>query len=208
MDEALLIKSLREGEEGAFAWLVQKYHNSLVRLASSYVQDTGLAEEVAQETWIAILKGIGRFEGRARLKTWMFTILTNRAKTRSQREGRSFSFTELDHLFEDEPTVPPERFHPPNSQRSPGHWIVHPTAWEDAPEKLILSKEFLGIALTAVSELPPGQRAVITLCDVEGFSSEEACNILGISETNQRVLLHRARAKVRGILENYLNSEN
>jgi len=128
MDEALLIKFLREGDEDAFLWLVQKYHNSFVRLALPYVQDKGLAEEVAQETWIAILNGLARFEGRAKLKTWIFTILINRAKTRGQREKRSLPFSEFDPFFEDEPTVDPARFYPPDSQRSPGHWIVHPSS--------------------------------------------------------------------------------
>ena len=209
MDDALLVKSLREGEEGAFAWLVQKYHNSLVRLALSYVQDRGLAEEVAQETWIAVLKGLDRFEIRSSLKTWIFTILTNRAKTRSQRERRSLPISELDDPFGDESTVAPERFRPMNSQTLPGHWIVHPSSWDDVlPESAILSQELQDVVLTAISDLPLGQRAVITLCDIEGFSADEVCNILGISETNQRVLLHRARAKVRNILENYLNLED
>jgi RNA polymerase sigma-70 factor (ECF subfamily) len=209
MDDALLVKSLREGEEGAFAWLVQKYHNSLVRLALSYVQDRGLAEEVAQETWIAVLKGLDRFEIRSSLKTWIFTILTNRAKTRSQRERRSLPFSELDDPFGDESTVAPERFRSMNSQTLPGHWIVHPSSWDDVlPESAILSQELQDVVLTAISDLPLGQRAVITLCDIEGFSADEVCNILGTSETNQRVLLHRARAKVRNILENYLNLED
>jgi RNA polymerase sigma-70 factor (ECF subfamily) len=209
MDEALLVKSLREGEEGAFAWLVQKYHNSLVRLASFYVQDKGLAEEVAQETWIAVLKGLDRFKGRSSLKTWIFTILTNRAKTSSQRENRSVPYSKLDDPLENEPTVDPGRFRPPNSQTLPGHWVVHPSSWDDVlPERALLSQELLDVVLMAISDLPPGQRAVITLCDIEGFSAEEACNILEISETNQRVLLHRARAKVRNSLEGYLDSED
>ena len=208
MDETSLLKSLRISDEGAFTWLVQQYHNSLVRLAFSYVGDSGLAEEVAQETWLAVLKGLDRFEGRSTIKTWIFTILTNRAKTRAQREKRSLPFVNLDDAFENEPTVDPARFNPSTSPTFPGHWSVNPVSWENIPEKTMLSREFYNVVLKAVSDLPPGQQAVITLCDIEGFSPKETCNILDISETNQRVLLHRARARVRQALENYLKMEN
>jgi len=208
MDETSLLKSLRKSDEGAFAWLVQQYHNSLVRLAFSYVGDSGLAEEVAQETWLAVLKSLDRFEGRSTIKTWIFTILTNRAKTRAQREKRFLSLVDLDETFENEPTVDPARFNPSASPRFPGHWSVNPVSWENIPEKTMLSRELYDVVLKAVSELSLGQQAVITLCDIEGFSSKETCNILSISETNQRVLLHRARARVRQALENYLKMEN
>ena len=207
VDEVLLVKSLMEGDEDAFSWLVQQYHNSLVRLALSYVQDVVLAEEVAQETWIAVLKGLDRFESRSSLKTWIFTILTNQAKTYRRREKQNLPLSEFDDPLENEPTVDPNRFYSKNSPTSPGHWIIRPITWNDVPETVLLSHELLSVVKKAVSELPPGQQAVMTLCDIEGFSAEEACNILGISETNQRVLLHRARAKVRSVLENYLNPE-
>lgn len=207
MDENFLLISLRGGDEGAFTWIVQQYHHSLVRLASSYVGDGGLAEEVVQETWISVLKGLGRFEGRSSLKTWIFSILTNRAKTRAQQEKRILPFSDLDSAFASEPTVAPARFRPSTSPTLPGHWAVKPVSWDSIPEKTMLSREMLDVVLKAVSDLSPGQRAVITLCDIEGFSSDEACNILGISETNQRVLLHRARARVRRVLEDYLNAE-
>jgi len=206
-DENSLIESLREGDEDAFAWLVQKYHNSLVRLAFTFVQDKSLAEEVAQDTWVAILKGLDRFEGRSSLKTWIFTILSNRAKTRGQREKRFLSFSEFNYPLEDEPAVNPGRFRPPTSPTYAGHWLADPSSWDGIPESVMLSQELLNVVGKAISELPPGQRAVIMLCDIEGFSSVEACNILGITETNQRVLLHRARAKVRTVLEDYLNME-
>lgn len=207
VDEAVLLKSLSEGDEDAFTWLVQQYHSSLVRVALSYVEDEVLAEEVAQETWIAVLKGLNRFESRSSLKTWIFTILVNRAKTYSQREKRNLLLSEFEDLLENEPTVDPGRFFPHDSQKSPGHWIKHPTSWEDIPENIMLSRELMNVVLTAISALPSGQMAVITLCDIEGFSTEETCNILGVSETNQRVLLHRARAKIRSVLEKYLKPE-
>lgn len=207
VDEALLLKSLSEGNEDAFTWLVQQYHGSLVRLALSYVEDEVLAEEVAQETWIAVLRGLDRFESRSSLKTWIFTILVNRAKTYNQREKRTLLLSEFEDLLESEPTVDPDRFFSPDSQKSPGHWIKHPTSWEQVPESIMLSRELMNIVLTAISALPSGQMAVITLCDIEGFSTEETCNILGVSETNQRVLLHRARAKIRSVLEKYLKPE-
>ena len=208
VDNGSLLTSLREGDEGAFTWLVQQYHNSLVRLAINYVGDYAIAEDVAQETWIAVLKGLDRFEGRSSVKTWIFTILTNRAKTRGQREKRSLPFSELDTALENQPTVDPQRFKPLNSQAFPGHWALKPASWENIPEQTMLSQELLNVVRKAVSELPPGQQAVIELSDIEGFSSNDVCNILGISETNQRVLLHRARAKVREALEDYLKMEN
>ena len=207
LDEALLLESLRGGDEGAFAWLVQQYHNSLVRLALLYLDNEAQAEEVAQETWIAVLNGLTRFEGRSNLKTWMFTILTNQAKTRGRREKRTLSFSELEEGLENTPTVDPERFKPSNSITSANHWSVNPSTWNNIPEESFLSQEMLYIVHDAVSTLPGNQRAVITLRDIEGFSSGDVCNILGISETNHRVLLHRARAKVRGVLEDYLNTE-
>jgi RNA polymerase sigma-70 factor (ECF subfamily) len=208
MDEALLLRSLRSGDEGAFTWLIQKHHASLVRLAQSFVQEERLAEEIAQETWIAVLNGLNRFEGRSSLKTWIFTILTNQAKTRGQREKRMLSFSDLEDSLEYIPTVDPERFRPPNSETSPNHWITQPLSWDDIPEERFLSRELLQVVHEAIAALPGSQKTVITLHDIEGFSSDETCNILGISETNQRVLLHRARARVRTSLENYLNMEN
>jgi len=208
IDEVSLLESLRGGDESAFSWLVQQYHNSMMRLALLYVQDNGLAEEVAQETWVAVLKGLNRFEGRSSIKTWIFTILTNQAKTRGRREKRTVSFSELEEALENKPTVDPKRFKPSNSAASADHWFVNPSSWKDIPEEAFLSQEMLHMVWDTVSTLPENQRVVITLRDMEGFSSNEVCNILGISETNHRVLLHRARAKVRSVLEDYLNSEN
>ena len=206
--EQNLIKQLRRGDEQSFELLVTQYHPSLVRLANIYVNDPSLAEEVAQETWIAVLKGLDRFEGRSSLKTWIFTILTNRAKTRAQREKRTIAFSTLedpDYLEPGEASVDPERFRPPDSPEWAGHWLFKPTSWEISPESSLLSREFRTLVEKAIAALPPGPRAVITMRDIDGWTSDEVCNILGISETNQRVLLHRARSKVRRALEQYFD---
>lgn len=170
----------------------------------TFVSSPAVAEEVVQETWIGVLEGIGRFEGRSSLKTWIFRILTNQAKTRGVRERRSTPFSPLGHSTEEPevPAVDPARFH------TSGYWVDHwnalPRYWDDeTPERLFLSKEGLVQIEKAISALPPTQRQVITLRDVEGLTAVEVCNILSIGETNQRVLLHRARSHVRRALEKY-----
>ncbi len=205
--EAGLVEALRSGDEAAFGMLFEKYHASLVRLALMYVADRAAAEEVAQETWLAVLQGLDRFEGRASLKTWIFTILINRAKTRGQRESRSvpFSALETDEVDAGEPALDPDRFLPrQESARWAGHWKDDPRRWDDLPETRILSQETLACIRQAIEALPPNQQRAIILRDIDGFSAQEVCNILEISETNQRVLLHRARSKVRQALEKYL----
>ena len=201
-NEHELVESLRAGDEAAFAALVDRYHASLVRLARLYVRDPAVAEEVAQETWLAVLGGIDRFEGRSSLKTWLFRILTNRAKTRGERERRSVPFSSVTPN-PDDPAVDPERFQD-ETGRYPGGWRESPQPWEGDPEERLLAGEARALILDAIEQLPPNQRAVITLRDIEGFSSEETRNVLDVSETNQRVLLHRARSKVRRALEKYL----
>ncbi len=205
-DETDLLAALRRGDEAAFTDLVEQYHTSLVRLAMLYVHDTSVAEEVAQETWLAVLQGLERFEGRSSLKTWIYTILTNRAKTRSLRENRSLSFSDLGPASPDEPIVDPDRFNPPDHPNEPGSWAQKPESWND-PEQRLLSGETLAQVGKAIAGLPDNQRIVISLRDVDGFSSQEVCNILEISETNQRVLLHRARSKVRRALERYFQEQ-
>jgi len=204
-DEAQLVEALRAGDEAAFMFLVDRYQAALVRLALMYVADRAAAEEVAQETWVAVLQGLDRFEGRSSLKTWIFSILTNRAKTRGQREGRFVPLSTLGDpdAEEMEASVSPERFYSPEGPW-PYHWISLPRNWDYMPEERFDSAEMRAQIQQAVDALPPQQREVITLRDVEGLSSEEVCNVLGISETNQRVLLHRARTKVRRALEQYL----
>lgn len=206
--EAGLVDALRSGDDSAFEVLFEKHHTALVRLALMYVSDRAVAEEVAQETWLGVLHGLDRFEGRASLKTWIFTILINRAKTRGLRESRSLPFSALgdaDADGPDEPAVAPERFLTRQESAGwAGHWREDPRRWDDLPETRVLSQETLGCIRQAIDALPLNQQRVITLRDVDGFSAEEVCNILEISETNQRVLLHRARSKVRQALEKYL----
>jgi len=204
-DETALIEALRRRDEAAFVELVDRYHGSLVRLAQMYVPDRAAAEDVVQDTWLGVLKGIDRFEGRSSFKTWLFRILTNTAKTRGVREARSVPFSTLFDAESEaaEPTVTPDRFVSPDEQWA-GSWSIAPSAWTDQPETRLLSREALAHIRSAIAALPPAQREVITLRDVEGWGSDEVCNALDITETNQRVLLHRARSKVRAALEDYL----
>ena len=202
-EEMRLVDGLRAGSEAAFRELMRMYGASMLRVAQLYVRSRAVAEEVVQETWLGVLKGIGRFEGRSSLKTWLFRILTNTAKTRGEREGRSVPFSALGSADDDGgATVDPDRFLGPE-ERFPGHWSSPPSSWE--PEERLLAAETLDVVQAAIDALPPAQAIVITMRDVEGFSSEEVRNALDLSETNQRVLLHRARAKVRRALEDHLS---
>src|SRR5256885_2748755 len=200
-NEQELVAALRTGDETAFVALVDRYHASLVRLARMYVRQPSVAEEVAQETWLAVLNGIDRFEGRSSLKTWLFRILTNRAKTRGERERRSVPFSAIGEA--DEPSVNPDHFQVQGDQH-PGGWRDFPHSWEGDPEERLLASETRRLILATIEELPPAQRAVITLRDIEGFGADDVCNVLELSDTNQRVLLHRARSRVRRALEQYL----
>jgi RNA polymerase sigma-70 factor, ECF subfamily len=175
----------------------------LVRVARLYVSSQAVAEEVAQETWLGVLTGIDRFEGRSSLKTWLFRILTNIAKTRGVRESRSVPFSALTPEDEGE-SVDRNRFRPADSERAALHWAIPPAIWSTEPDERLLAGETRELILKTIDSLPPNQRAAIVLRDIEGFSSEEVRNELGVGETNQRVLLHRARSKVRQALEDYL----
>ena len=203
--DSSLIEALRNRDESAFTSLVGRYSTALLRLAMLYVPSRAVAEEVVQETWFGVLQGIDRFEGRSSLKTWLFSILTNRAQTRGLREGRSIPFSVLWNPDHDpwEPAVEPERFLDAGHPQWPGHWASPPESWSRTPEENLLSQETRSILERAIAALPPAQREVITLRDIEEWSSEEVCNALGLSETNQRVLLHRARSRVRRALEGY-----
>ena len=201
LQESQLLEALRAGDADAFADLTRSLHASLVRVAQIYVSRRSLAEEVVQETWLAVLEGLDRFEGRSSLKTWIFRILANRAKTRAQRERRTIPFSALEPGRIQEPALEPERFRGAEDPRWPGHWAAPPQGW---PDEKLLSAETRDKLAEAIEALPASQRAVVSLRDVEGWSSEEVCNALDISETNQRVLLHRARSKVRKALEEYL----
>ena len=202
-DDAALLARLRAGEEEAFGQLVSKYHGSLLRLAMSFVSERTAAEEVVQDTWLGVIRGLSDFEGRSLLKTWIFRILANRAQTRGKREARSIPFSSLKKPESEsgyEPAVDPSRFN------ARGMWAQPPPRWTNAPpEELLAQRQTMEFIQGAIAELPENQRAVITLHDMEDFAPDEICNILEISETNQRVLLHRARSKIRRALEEHLS---
>jgi RNA polymerase sigma-70 factor (ECF subfamily) len=199
-----LITALRAGDEAAFMALVQQHHATMVRLAASYVGSQAVAEDVAQEAWAKALRSLNSFEGRSTLKTWLFRILTNTALTTAKREGRTIPFTDLEPAAGDEPSVEPERFI--GEGEWAGHWTEYPRRWDtDSAEAATVRRETLARVQQAIDALPENQRAVITLHDVEGWESKDICNVLGLSETNQRVLLHRARGKVRQALEKYFD---
>jgi RNA polymerase sigma-70 factor (ECF subfamily) len=197
-----VVAALRRGDEAVFAELVDAYSPGLMRMAQMFVRDRAVAEEVVQETWLAVLRGVDRFEGRSSLKTWIFRILMNTAKTRAQREARSVPFSAV--VGEDEPSVDPDRFLGPD-QRFAGGWMLGPSDWP-TPEDELLQGETRDAILEAINRLPEAQRAVITMRDVEGFPAEEVTAALGITDGNQRVLLHRARSKVRGAIEAHLGA--
>jgi len=200
-NEKDVVQRLREGDEAAFTHLVETYHAPLTRFALLFVGDRSVAEEVVQDTWMAVLSGLDTFEGRSALKSWIFSILANRAKTRGVREKRTVAFSDLAPADTDDgPAVDPDRF------ASSGGWLAPPTRWDhNTPESQLLHAETLAVAKQALEALPPNQRAVVTLRDVEGLDAAEVCNILDVSETNQRVLLHRGRAKVRAALERHMS---
>lgn len=200
-DDGALVERMLAGDEAAFTSVVERYHASLIRVAMAFVASRDVAEEVVQDTWLAVLNGLSAFEGRSSLKSWIFSIMTNRAKTRGVREKRTIAFSELSVPgFDVEPAVDPERF------TSSGAWSTPPTRWDkDSPEEQLLRREARTVIEGAIAQLPPSQRAVVTLRDIEGLEAAEVCNVLGVSETNQRVLLHRARSKVRAALEHYVS---
>jgi RNA polymerase sigma-70 factor (ECF subfamily) len=195
-----LVARLRASDDDAFALVLDAWSGGMGRVARSLVSTHASADEVVQDTWLAVIQGIGRFEGRSSLKTWVYRILVNTAKRRALREGRQVSWSPV-RGEDDTPTVDPARFGGP-SDRFPGHWLALPAPWP-SPEQDMLAGEVHGRVEAALAELPDRQRVVITLRDVEGYSSDEVCSILEISAANQRVLLHRARAFVRGKLEEY-----
>ena len=195
-----LLERLRRGDEAAFRELVQRHHGPLRRLALSIVSVPAAADEVVQDTWVAALEGLDAFEGRATLKTWLFRICVNRARTRRERDKRSTPFSALEPEDSDGPAVEPGRF------ASDGHWLTSPAdqSFDTSPESEALRSELRRHLEQAVAALPERFRVVLTLRDLDGLSGEDACNVLQITESNQRVLLHRARSKVRALLADYL----
>jgi RNA polymerase sigma-70 factor (ECF subfamily) len=198
--DELLVAALLRRDERVFVELVTRYQASMKRVARMYVATDALADEVVQETWEAVLKGLSRFEGRSTLGTWIFRILTNVAKTRGVRERRTVPFTSLGP--DEAASVDETRFQG-GEATWPGHWATPPRPWEN-PERRLCSLEARDELRAAIGALPPTQQAVITLRDVEGLSGEEVCELLDLSQANQRVLLHRARSRVRANLESYL----
>ena len=197
-----LLEAPRRRDEAAFATLVRR-HSSTLRLALLYVPSRAVAEEVVQETWLGVIQGLDRFEGRSSLRTWIIRILLNRAKTRGARESRTIPLSSLGDPEGDEPAVEPERFLPAGDPYA-GRWALPPAPWDGVPELELVSRETRERLREAIDALPLPQRQVLVLRDVEGWSSKEVCALLGLSEGNQRVVLHRARSKVRRALESYL----
>ena len=197
-----LVIALRAGDEAVFTCLVREHGPGMLRVARRYVSTRAVAEEVVQEAWLAALHSLERFEGRSSLQTWLYRILMNTAMSRGEREARSIPFATLaGEGGEGEPTVDPSRFQAEG--RWVGHWSTPPESWA-SPEPRLLEAETREVIDQAIAQLPEAQAIVITMCDIEGFEPEEICNVLDITLTNQRVLLHRARARVRQALEDYM----
>jgi RNA polymerase sigma-70 factor, ECF subfamily len=201
-DEPRLLERLRAGDRAAFATLVDLHGGALLRLATALLRDRSVAEEVVQDAWLAALDGLGGFEGRSSLRTWLFHVLANKARTRQAREGRSVPFSALaGPEGGDEADPGPDRFDRGGMWKEPpGHWN------EENPERLAQGAQTRAAIERAIAALPQAQRAVITLRDVEGLEAEEICALLGVTLANQRVLLHRARSKVRAALEPLLET--
>jgi RNA polymerase sigma-70 factor, ECF subfamily len=191
VDDVRLVEGARAGDEQAFVTLVERYQGPLVRLARTYVPTDAVAEEAVQETWMGVVRGIERFEGRSSFKTWLFRILVNRARSAGAREPRDVP------LDQQGPSVPPARFD------DRGGWAQPIEPWEQSDDRLVAASCSKALA-AALALLPPRQREVVLLRDVEGLESTEVCRVLGITEGNQRVLLHRARSRLRGTLESEL----
>ncbi len=192
------LAALRAGDEAAFLSLVSRHHRAMVRVASLYVRSRASAEEVVQDAWLGVLRGLHLFEGRSSLRSWIFRILVNCAKTRGASEGRSVPISALAEPSDEEgPAVPPDRFLG-DGERWAGHWSDPPEPWPDAQ---VESSEMVALVREGIATLPEAQRTVMTLRDVEGWDSGQVCELLALSEGNQRVLLHRARSKVRAFVE-------
>lgn len=195
--ELRLVDALKRGDEAAFMALVEQFHVTMIRIARRYVSNSDIAEEVVQETWLGVLHGLDHFEQRSSLKTWIFRILLNRAKSRASREARWLTFSEMHPFQTEEPAVEADAFD------ADGWWRTHPADWSNRLEHGVLWQETYAYIQDVIQRLPVNQRLVITLRDIEGWTSLEVCAVVAITEENQRVLLHRARAKVRKALARY-----
>lgn len=197
------IQRLRDGDEAAFTALVRQLHGVLRQLARTIVRTDAAVDEVVQETWLAVMRGLDRFEGRSSVRTWVCRILVNRARTRAQRDRRSVPFSALEDEADDDASVDADRF------TLGGGWARPPGPWgDDDPAGLVMRRELIELVGQAVERLPERQRAVVFLRDVKGWTAEEVCDVLELTEANQRVLLHRARAQLRDILEEHLGKED
>jgi RNA polymerase sigma-70 factor (ECF subfamily) len=203
-EEADLVARLRAGDERAFEALVDRHYATMLSVARGYVRTRAIAEEVVQEAWLGVLTGIDRFEGRSSLRTWIMRIVVNVAITRGEREARSVPFSAFAGDEGHEPAVDPDRFRA-EGDGFPGHWRAYPGNWAAMPDDALLGRETLDVVMSAIEELPDAQRVVITMRDVAGCSPEEVCGALDVSDGNQRVLLHRARSRVRSSLERHLD---
>jgi RNA polymerase sigma-70 factor (ECF subfamily) len=205
-DDVALAKEASKGDEQAFIDLVARHQGAFTRLALVWVGSPSIAEEVVQETWAVALEKLGEFEGRSSLKTWLCGILLNTARNRARKERRSVAVPSFEPDEAPDPAVPAERFSPAG-HRWDGHWQAPPRAWPETPESALLSTETRGVVEACLDKLPEAQRAVLILRDVERLSGEEVCNALGITDTHQRVLLHRARSRMRALLEHHYDEK-
>ena len=198
-----VVASLRAGDEQTFRELYERHYAAMKRVARSHVESDAVAEEIVQETWVGILTGIDRFEGRSALGTWIFSILLNQAKSHSSRERRTLPFSSISPSGEDETAVPADRFQK-DDEAWPGHWATPPRPWQ-RPDRRVLSLETRERIRHAMVGLPERQRLIVGLRDVDGLSSGEVCSVLGLSRENERVLLHRGRSRLRAALEEYVD---
>jgi RNA polymerase sigma-70 factor (ECF subfamily) len=202
-EDLALVARLRAGDEAAFEALISRHYPTMLAVARRYVASRAVADEVVQETWLGVLQGLDRFEGRSSLKTWIFAILVNRAKTRGERERRTVPFASLGG-DPDEPAVDADRFQGAHEPFA-GHWRRYPRGWGASPDVVAEDRETVRVAMQAIAELPPAQQAVIRMRDLQGMDSDEVCEMLEVSPANQRVLLHRARSRVRTALEGHFD---
>ena len=207
-DDADVVARLRAGDEQVFRQLVAEWSPAMLRVARGFVGNLQSAEDVVQDAWLGVVRGLDAFEGRASLRTWVLTIVVNRARTRGSREARTIAWSSVGAEDTQGPTVDPARFQGEDG-RYPGHWTSAgaPAAWEELPEGSVLTNEALEQVRAALELLPPRWRLVVSLRDIDGLTSEEVCDLLDITPGNQRILLHRGRSKVRAALESYLAEE-